>query len=558
MTKRIFRSIFFSSLAAVVIVSAFVLFTLYRINEKDAVEALKTEAAHISGLIRQEKNELEFLKNVYTADRITYIAQDGTVLYDNTTDASIMENHADRPEVAAALKNGAGESFRYSDTLYQKTINYALKTDGNNILRVAKTQSSVVGLLRAMLPVLTAVVLAIALISFIISRYMSKQITAPINALNLDSPFENEIYDELSPLLLRIEQQNKEIQSKMHEITEKQREFNAVTDNMQEGLILLSHKGFILSINKSAAAIFDTDIDGNIGRHILSVNRSVSMQDVFNKAITGENSESLLAINSRHFQLLGNPVATKDGTLGAVIMALDVTDKQNAERSRREFTANVSHELKTPLTSILGFAEIMKDGITKPEDMRGFAGRIYNEAGRLLTLIDDTLELSQLDEKSKLPKKGRIDLFELAEDALNRLKPMAEKAGVDISVKGEHIAVNGYRKILDEVLYNLCDNAIKYNMAGGSVDVVIEQKDGKPVVTVHDTGIGIPAQHQPHVFERFYRVDKSRSKDIGGTGLGLAIVKHGIMLHDIIIDMNSKENMGTTFVLTFPRSSRVK
>lgn len=555
MTKRIFRSIFFTSLAVVVIVSAFVLFTLYRINEKDAVEKLKTEAAYISGLIKHEKSESEFFEKVYTADRITFIAEDGTVLYDNSTDASLMENHADRPEVATALKNGAGESYRYSDTLYQKTIYYALKTHGDSILRVAKTQSSVLGLLWAMLPILSAIVLAITLLSFIIARYMSRHITAPINALNLDSPFENDIYDELSPLLLRIEQQNKEIQSKMHEITEKQREFNAVTENMREGLILLSHKGFILSINTSAAAIFDTDINRNIGRHILAMNRSVSMQNVFNKAIKGENSQALLTINGRHFQLLGNPVVTKGGTLGAVIMALDVTDKQNAERSRREFTANVSHELKTPLTSILGFAEIMKDGITKPEDMQGFAGRIYNEADRLLTLIDDILELSQLDENAKLPKKECIDLFALAEDALSKLKPMTEKAGVNTSVKGEHIAVTGYRKILDEILYNLCDNAIKYNMAGGSVDVIIDRIDGKPVVTVHDTGIGIPAEHQSHIFERFYRVDKSRSKEIGGTGLGLAIVKHGAMLHDIIIDMKSKENTGTTFVLTFPLNS---
>lgn len=555
MTKRIFRSIFFTSLAVVVTVSALVLFMLYRINEKDAVEKLKTEAAYIAGFISQEESVPAFFEKYYTADRITYMAKDGTVLYDNTTDASSMENHAGRQEVATALKNGAGESYRYSDTLYQKTFYYAIKTDGDNVLRVAKTRSSALGLLWAMLPVLSAIVLAIALLSFITARYMSRQITAPINALNLDSPFENDIYDELSSLLLRIDHQNKEIKSKMREITEKQREFNAVTENMQEGLILLSHKGSILSINASAAAIFDTDIKGNIGRHILSVNRSVSMQNVFKETIKGGNSQALLTIKNRHYQLLGNQVVTKDGSLGAVIVTFDVTEKQNAEHSRREFTANVSHELKTPLTSILGFAEIMKDGMTKPEDMRGFVGRIYSEAGRLLALIDDILELSQLDEQAKLPQKERIDLFALAEDVLNRLKPMAEKVGVNTSIKGEHIAVTGYRKILDEIAYNLCDNAIKYNVEGGSVDVTIDQKDGKPVVTVRDTGIGIPAGHQSHIFERFYRVDKSRSKEIGGTGLGLAIVKHGAMLHDIIIDMKSKENTGTTFVLTFPPNS---
>ena len=555
MTKRIFRSIFLTSLAALILVSGFIVITLYRIYETDAVNELKSEAAYISSLIRQEQIESEYLKQIYSHDRITLIAENGTVIYDNMTDASTMENHADRPEIIEALMTGTGESHRYSDTLSQMTIYYAVKTYEGNVLRVSKTQSSVLGLLWDVLPILIIILISIALLSYLIARYMAKQIVSPINSLDLDFPFENDIYDELSPLLLRIEHQNNEIQSKMHEITEKQREFNAVTENMSEGLILLSNKGFILSINASAAVIFDTDINRNIGKHILSVNRSVAMQNVFSNAIEGKNSQSLLTINSRHFQLLGNPVVTKDGTLGAVIMALDVTEKQNAERSRREFTANVSHELKTPLTSILGFAEIMKDGITKPEDMQGFAGRIYNEAGRLLTLIDDILELSQLDEKSKLPKKEFIDLFTLAEDVLDRLKPMAEKAKVKTFVKGEHIAVTGYRKMLDEILYNLCDNAIKYNVVGGSVDITIERKNGKPVVTVHDTGIGIPAEHQSHIFERFYRVDKSRSREIGGTGLGLAIVKHGAMLHDIIIDMKSKENTGTTFILTFPLDS---
>lgn len=555
MTKRIFRSIFFTSLALTISISALVLYTLYEINERDAVEELRTEAAYIAGFAVQGKGGPAVFERIYTADRVTFIANDGRVLYDNTTDAALMENHADRPEVAAALKNGAVESHRYSDTLYQKTIYYAIRMDADTILRVAKTQSSALGMLWAMLPISISIVLVIALLSFIVARYMARQITAPINALRLDSPLDNDIYGELSPLLLRIEQQNNEIQSKMHEITEKQREFNVVTENMREGLILLSHKGIILSMNASAASIFDTDVDKNIGGHILSVNRSVFMRNVFDGAVKGESTQAILSIHGRHFQLLGNPVVTKDGTLGAVIMILDVTEKQNAERSRKEFTANVSHELKTPLTSILGFAEIMKDGITKPEDMQGFAGRIYCEAGRLLSLIDDILELSELDEKSKLPQKECVDLFVLTQDALNRLKPMAEKAGIHLSVKGEHATVTGYRKTLHEIVYNLCDNAIKYNVPGGSVNVTIGRKDGRPVVTVRDTGIGIPVEHQPYVFERFYRVDKSRSKKIGGTGLGLAIVKHGAMLNDIAIDMKSAQNEGTTFVLTFPATA---
>jgi two-component system phosphate regulon sensor histidine kinase PhoR len=339
----------------------------------------------------------------------------------------------------------------------------------------------------------------------------------------------------------------------MHEITEKQREFAAVTESMREGLILVSGKGNILSINKSATAIFGADSNTSIGNHILTVNRSVEMQSVFEGAIKGCYTEALIPLHKKHYKLLGNPALPKDDAPAAVILVLDVTDKHNAEHSRREFTANVSHELKTPLTSISGFAEIMRNGTANPEDMPGFAGRIYNEANRLIALIDDILKLSQLDEMAKLPDKETVDLYTLAEDVTGRLKPMADKQGVSISLTGGNITVTGYRKVLDAMLYNLCDNAIKYNIAGGSVSVDISCRGNKPAITVQDTGIGIPAEHQSHVFERFYRVDKSRSKETGGTGLGLSIVKHGAMLHDVIIDLKSKENAGTTVVLAFPR-----
>lgn len=552
MTKRIFRSIFLTSLAGLILASGFIVITLYKIYETDAVNELKSEAAHISGLIRQKKTEAEYLKQIYSSDRITLIAENGTVIYDNMTDASTMVNHADRPEITEALITGTGESHRYSDTLSQMTIYYALKTYEGNVLRVSKTQSSVLGLLWDLLPILPIILISITLLSYLIARYMAKQIVSPINALNLDLPFENDIYDELSPLLTRIDQQNKDIKKQMLEITKKQQEFNVVTKNMREGLILISAKGNILSINESAVEIFQTDIEKSIGSHLLSVNRSVTMHRVFERALNGINTEAFLTINDRHYQLLGSPVVSKASLHGAVILLLDVTDKHSAERSRREFTANVSHELKTPLTSILGFAEIMKDGLTKPEDMQGFAGRIHYEASGLITLIDDILELSQLDEKLELPDKEHVDLYSLAEDVLSRLKPIADKKGVNLSLRGEHIEVSGYRKIFDGMLYNLCDNAIKYNVAGGNATVRIAYKDCKPVVTVSDTGIGIPPEHLPRVFERFYRVDKSRSKEIGGTGLGLSIVKNGAILHDITIDMRSEENTGTTFKLTFP------
>jgi two-component system phosphate regulon sensor histidine kinase PhoR len=553
-TKRIFRSIFLTSLAALILASGFIVLTLYKISETDAVNALKSEAAYISSLIRQEQTESEHLRQIFSNDRITLIAENGAVKYDNITDASTMENHANRPEFREALATGTGESRRYSDTLSQMTIYYALKTHDGNVLRISRTQSSVLGMLQDILPILLFILISSALLSYIIARYMAKQIVSPINALNLDSPFENDIYDELSPLLTRIDRQNRDIKKQMLEITKKQHEFNAVTNNMREGLILISAKGNILSINESAGEIFQADIEKSIGSHILTVNRSVTMQKVFEGALSGINTEALLSINSRHFQLLGSPVVSQSSVLGVVILLLDITDKHSAERSRREFSANVSHELKTPLTSILGFAEIMKEGLAKPEDMQGFAERIHYEASGLLTLIDDILELSQLDEKTELPDREHVDLFSLAENVLSRLKPIADKKGVNLTLQGEHVVVSGYEKILDGMLYNLCDNAIKYNVAGGNATVTIAYKDSKPIVIVSDTGIGIPPEHRPHIFERFYRVNKSRSKEIGGTGLGLSIVKHGAILHDITIDMQSDENKGTTFTLTFPVS----
>lgn len=554
MTKRIFRSIFLTSLAALILASGFIVLTLYKISETDAVNELKSEAAYISALIRQEQTESEHLRQIFSNDRITLIAENGAVKYDNITDASTMENHANRPEFREALTTGTGESRRFSDTLSQMTIYYALKTHDGNVLRISRTQSSVLGMLQDILPILLFILISSALLSYIIARYMAKQIVSPINALNLDSPFENDIYDELSPLLTRIDRQNRDIKKQMLEITKKQHEFNAVTNNMREGLILISAKGNILSINESAGEIFQADIEKSIGSHILTVNRSVTMQKVFEGALSGINTEALLSINSRHFQLLGSPVVSQSSVLGVVILLLDITDKHSAERSRREFSANVSHELKTPLTSILGFAEIMKEGLAKPEDMQGFAERIHYEASGLLTLIDDILELSQLDEKTELPDREHVDLFSLAENVLSRLKPIADKKGVNLTLQGEHVVVSGYEKILDGMLYNLCDNAIKYNVAGGNATVTIAYKDSKPIVIVSDTGIGIPPEHRPHIFERFYRVNKSRSKEIGGTGLGLSIVKHGAILHDITIDMQSDENKGTTFTLTFPVS----
>ncbi len=555
MTKRIFSSIFVASLTAVVLAAALMMLILYNLYESNATEELKTESGYLLKELKGVGKETDYFKGFYSNNRITFIAADGTVLYDNTTDAAEMENHSDRPEVEAALKDGEGKSRRFSDTLSEQIIYYAVRTDDGNVLRISKSQSSVLGLLWKTLPALILIILGVAVLSLLIAKYMTKFIIAPVNALNLDSPFENDIYDELSPLLLRIERQHEEIQRKMQEITEKQRAFAAVAENMREGLILLSGSGNILSINKSAVTIFGAE-GIKTGDNILTLNRSEQLKSVCEEAGRGASTEAQLKIKDKYYQLLGSPVTSKEGTLGAVILILDITDKNSAERSRREFTANVSHELRTPLTSISGFAEIMKNGVAKPEDMQGFAGRIYNEANRLIALVDDIIRLSQLDEKAMVTDRERVDLLALADDVCSRLKPLADNMGVNLAVQGKHVIVSGYKQIIDEMIYNLCDNAIKYNAAGGSVDINIDDIGEKPVITVSDTGIGIPAEHQPYVFERFYRVDKGRSKQTGGTGLGLSIVKHGAAIHKADIKLDSTAGKGTRIDIIFPKQNQ--
>ncbi|MBP7177140.1 MAG: PAS domain S-box protein [Thermoclostridium sp.] len=553
MRKRIFWSIFLASLIVLIIVSCLVVITLYNTYESDAKNDIRTEANYISGKLSEVKNERVYFNGFYSVNRVTLITSDGMVIYDNTVNPNTMENHTDRPEVLSALATGTGESFRYSNTLSDKTLYYAVKTPEGNVLRISRTHSSALGLLWAMLPILVIIVIAVALLSIFLSRILTRHIIKPIHILNLDAPSENDTYDELSPLLLQLERQNEELKGKMLEITQQQREFEAVTESMSEGLILLSPKGNILLINRSAINIFGAE--NCTGKHILTLNRSINLHEVADGALKGTHSEAELEIRNRYYQLFGSPLESKNGVLGAVILILDITDKQIAERSRREFTANVSHELKTPLTSIAGYAEIMKNGTAKPEDMQGFAARIHQEAGSLITLVEDILRLSQLDEKVKLPDKENIDLLVLVEKAFERLQTLAERQGISLSVKGEHIVISGYRKILEEMINNLCDNAIKYNSTHGSVTVSVSYYGESPIVTVEDTGIGISEEHQPHVFERFYRVDKSRSKATGGTGLGLSIVKHGAIIHNAEITLDSSVGNGTKIAIIFPKDT---
>ena len=551
MIKRIFRSIFFAALVAVMVAVVFIMAALYSVFEDRLTEDLKAEAGYIAQTLSKGQGDVDLFSGITSSKRLTLISPDGTVLHDNRVAAATMENHANRSEIIDARNKGEGFSQRYSATLAEKTIYYAVRLNSGNVLRVSSTQSSVLGLLSRLIPDFLIILSGVALISFVMANQMSKRIVKPINTLNLDMPLENDAYDELGPLLLRMERQQKELRNRMNKLTEKQQEFSAVTENMLEGLVLLDGKANILSINKSAAKIFNAEKEMCTGNHILCLNRSLVLQSVVEGAQKNKSAEALLKWSGRFYQLLANTVVSGNGMAGIVILILDVTDKESSERNRREFTANVSHELKTPLTSISGYAEIMKNGVARPEDMRDFAGRIYDEANRLISLVEDILHLSQLDENAKLPDKEQVDLFALAQDICSRLQPLAQNKDISMTAHGERAVISGIPKILDEMICNLCDNAIKYNVPGGSVSVSVSAENGKTVLTVSDTGIGIPKEYQSHVFERFYRVDKSHSKESGGTGLGLSIVKHAALVHGAEVRLESEVGKGTRVDVVF-------
>lgn len=556
MTKRIFWAIVLSALAAVVLASALITLTLYNAYGERMEEDLRAEAGYILHALTREADDAEYFEDFVSGHRVTLIAGDGTVLYDSVTNAQDLQNHADRPEVAAALDTGSGESQRYSGTLSEKTFYYAVKTQAGNVLRVSDTRSSILGLLWRMVGLFAVIVLGVALLSLIIARQIAKRIVTPINALNLDLPLENDAYDELSPLLLRMDRQKKEIAEQMEKLSQKKTELTAITDNMREGLILLNAAGTVLSMNGSAARIFGVKAPARIGNDMLLVTRNASVREAVLAAQRGESADAILQAGGKHYQVLANPVWRNQSLVGVVLLLTDVTEKHTAEMSRREFTANVSHELKTPLTSISGYAEIMRDGVARPEDMKSFAGKIYDEAMRLVALVNDILELSRLDEKKGLGEKADVALYPLAADVLKRLNPLAEEKQIALSIEGGGTTVFGYRLLLEEMAFNLVENAIKYTNPGGSVRVAVAEEGGRAVFSVSDTGVGIPKEHQQHVFERFYRVDKSHSKATGGTGLGLAIVKHGAEIHDAKIELDSEQDKGTRIRLIFSAAER--
>ena len=496
---------------------------------------------------------MDYLEGVETENRITWVDSDGTVLYDNVADASAMTNHADREEIQEALRSSRGTAVRESSTLSERTIYAARRLDDGTVIRLSGAQSTVVTLLLSMVqPILLILVITMVFAAVLASR-LSKRIIRPILDLDLEHPEEGLPYDELSPLLTRIRKQNETIRSQMTLMDQRRQEFTALTENMSEGFLLLDARGRVLSYNTGALRLLGTSAPEEEA-NVLTLDRSEAFQKTVDQALRGHRCQGRLERGERTIQLLADPVLREQEPAGAVLVLLDVTEKEQGEQMRREFTANVSHELKTPLTAISGMAEIMKNGIVKPEDVTGFADDIYKESQRLIRLVEDIIHLSRLDEGGTGLERQSTDLVEVAHRVEGRLSSLAREGGISLSVEGEPCTIQGIPSVLEEMVYNLCDNAIKYNRPGGAVKVSVGQEGSEVVLEVSDTGIGIPKGDQERVFERFYRVDKSHSKEIGGTGLGLSIVKHGAALHDARVELDSTPGKGTTVRVYFPKS----
>ena len=548
MVNKIFRSNFFTSMLILLMSFCLIFGVLFSYFEAQMFTELESEAGYISYAVKNEGTD--FINNFNEkGKRITWVSSDGTVLADTEAVAEELENHADRKEIADALENGKGTSSRYSDTLIQKTLYYAEKLDDGTILRVSTTQNSVVIILLGLLQPLIIIIVLALIISIFLSYRLSKAIIKPINELNLDNPAANETYEELTPLLKKMSAQKKTIDKQIKEAEQKQEEFKLITENMSEGLLVIDKDSNVLSYNQAAIRLLEiSDVKSG---SVLAFNRSKGFRSVVEKALSGERAESDISHDENTYNLIANPVYQNEKIIGAVIVIIDITESVKREQLRQEFTSNVSHELKTPLTSISGFAEILKSGDTPDETVIDFSTSIYDEAQRLITLVSDIMKISELDEGAVPFEKESVDIYELSKGIIKRLTPIADKRNITFNIIGDTANVYGARKILDEMIYNLCDNAIKYNKESGTVDVIVNQANNKTSVTVRDTGIGIPTSEQSRVFERFYRVDKSHSKLVGGTGLGLAIVKHGATYHDADVFLESTDGKGTSVTISF-------
>lgn len=539
MTGKIIRSLF--SLAMLVLVIGAALFSgiLYGYYEKQSFASLAQEAEQL-----QQTMEYVSPEQMRSADRITLISPNGTVLYDSVARADAMENHLSREEVAQALREGTGKSSHYSSTVLKKNLYYALRLEDGNVLRLSREQSSLGAMLLNMAWPIAATVAGLLLLAAGLSVRLARQITQPINAISPDDP--QDVYPELQPLTQRLRQQRETIRNQMDELSRRMREFSAMTENMSEGFLLIDLRGHVLTENHSASMLLPTDAD-NIAKC-----SQRELCQAAQQALTGQRCERLLQQGERTLSVIASPVLESGQVTGAVVLTLDVTEREQREKLRREFSANVSHELKTPLTSISGFAELMSQGLVPPDKVREFSLDIQKECTRLTNLVEDIIDLSRLEEGGGDMTWEDTDLYTLCDDVLQSLEPVAKRQAVTLRLAGESLQVRGVYQVLREMIYNLCDNAIKYNRSGGSVTVTVARSAGRASVAVADTGIGIPCEDQSRVFERFYRVDKSHSRAIGGTGLGLSIVKHAAALHGAEIKLQSQPEDGTVITVLFP------
>lgn len=551
MKNKIFRALVALAAMAVLLASLLITFVVSQDFFNETKKELSQEARYISmGLSSGGDDYLNKIAAENTGDvRVTLIDSDGTVLFDNQAEAKTLENHAMRQEVMEAIANGSGEEERFSDTLDQTTYYYAVRLEDGKILRLARTIDSIYKSVMGMTPFMLGIVIFVAALASVVARRLTKNLVQPLDDVNLDEPLDNDTYDELAPFLTRIAKQKRQLSKNLAKLRSKQEELTIITNNMNEGMVLLNGHQNVLFINESAAKIFGFDAKDVIGKNILTIDRAQEVQDLLQKVAAAGSGEGLYEKDQRFYQLSGSSV---NGS-GSVILIYDVTEKMAAEQMRREFSANVSHELKTPLQSILGYAEIMKNGLVKDEDKQRFLERIHAEAENMIELIQQIMELSRLDENKSVGDFVDVDLYAMAQNIAARLKYKADKRGITLDVVGSNAVVCGVQSVLSEVVYNLVDNAIKYNKDNGSVSVKVADGADEVTVSVSDTGIGIGAADRERVFERFYRADKSHNKETGGTGLGLSIVKHGVLFHKGRVELESEPGVGTTITFVLPK-----
>ncbi len=545
MTKKIHNAILIAAAVTFMCCILIVLGISYPYFNRELKTEMMREADYLCA--GTELGGKEYLERFQEERRITLISPDGSVIYDTVDDTHELENHFDREEVKEAFESGEGESLRYSSTLLEKTYYYARRLSNGSVLRVSSNQITLGAVFLKMLIPLIAALFVVVFMTALLSSSLAKNIVKPLNDLDLSSPAPTVNYPELFPLLRKIGRQNALIELQMEDLKKRQEEFLTLTNNMPEGFILIDAKAEILSYNKGAVKLLSSKPESSA----FSLDGSEEFADAVRKVLLGERCRPLIERNGKTLQIYASPVFVEEKVSGAALFIMDVTEREQRDAMRREFTSNVSHELKTPLTSIYGISDMMQNGIVRPEDMQSFARNIKEESGRLIELVNDIIKLSRLDEGSTTPERSDIDLLSVCNEVRERLSLIAKEKNIEISVEGESATVCSIPTLIWEMVYNLCDNAIKYNKENGSVKMTVERKNDKISVTVADTGIGIPKEHLDRVFERFYRVDKSHSKSIGGTGLGLSIVKHGAAVHNAKIKLDSREGEGTSVTIIF-------